>query len=176
MHFVTVGGWASRKQKNLIVGSTNCCWHFLRVTQTDREYGLMSSSKIGLVKITCHESLHSSHDVEFLHSYQQSYTSTWDKLLRSQCVVFENIIWLQKYNWEYLYTEKQYIQYPTHSGWFCLDLSKNSLVPRERLELTALWGDTEKAKCWTIWAISPSVIYMKKLNDITMYEKLMNFR
>ena len=27
----------------------------------------MSSSKIGLVKITCHESLHSSHDVQFLH-------------------------------------------------------------------------------------------------------------
>ena len=110
MHRFTVDGWERRKQKNLIVGSTNCCWHFSRVTQTDREYGLMSSSKIGLVKITCHESLHSSHDVEFLHSYQQSYTSTWDKLLRSQCVVFENIIWLQKYNWEYLYTERQYIQ------------------------------------------------------------------
>ena len=47
---------------------------------TDIKYGFMSLSKIGLVKITCHESLHSSHDVEFLHSYQQSYTSTWDKL------------------------------------------------------------------------------------------------
>ena len=38
------------------------CWHFgVGVTPSDREYGLMSSSKIGLVKITCHESLHSSH-------------------------------------------------------------------------------------------------------------------
>ena len=44
------------------------CWHFgVGVTPSDREYGLMSSSKIGLVKITCHESLHSSHDVQFLH-------------------------------------------------------------------------------------------------------------
>ena len=88
-HCVAVAGWLGeeRKQKNFIVGSTNCCWHFSRVTQTDREYGLMSSSKIGLVKITCHESLHSSHDVEFLHSYQQSYTSTWDKLLSPQCII-----------------------------------------------------------------------------------------
>ncbi len=28
---------------------------------TDIKYGFMSLSKIGLVKITCHESLHSSH-------------------------------------------------------------------------------------------------------------------
>ena len=85
-------GWLGeeRKQKNFIVGTTNCCWHFSRVTQTDREYGLMSSSKIGLVKITCHESLHSSHDVEFLHSYQQSYTSTWDKLWSPQCIIWTN--------------------------------------------------------------------------------------
>ena len=77
----------SEQMKRILVDSTNCCWHFSRVTQTDREYGLMSSSKIGLVKITCHESLHSSHDVEFLHSYQQSYTSTWDKLLSPQCII-----------------------------------------------------------------------------------------
>ena len=90
MHRFTVAGWERRKQKNFLVGSTNCCWHFSRVTQTDREYGLMSSSKIGLVKITCHESLHSSHDVEFLHSYQQSYTSTWDKLWSPQCIIWTN--------------------------------------------------------------------------------------
>ena len=36
------------------------CWHFWSDT-TDIKYGFMSLSKIGLVKITCHESLHSSH-------------------------------------------------------------------------------------------------------------------
>ena len=83
------------------VNTTKCCWHFLRVTQTDREYGLMSSSKIGLVKITCHESLHSSHDVEFLHSYQQSYTSSWDKLLSPQCIIFWfGSIWSQEWIFE----------------------------------------------------------------------------
>ena len=87
IYILEIGIKLSEQMKRILVDSTNCCWHFSRVTQTDREYGLMSSSKIGLVKITCHESLHSSHDVEFLHSYQQSYTSTWDKLLSPQCII-----------------------------------------------------------------------------------------
>ena len=63
-----------------------------------------------------------------------------------------------------------------HSGWFCLDLSKNSLVPRERLKLTALWWDTEKAKCWTIWAISPSVTESQRIKWLYYVWKIDRFQ
>ena len=50
------------------------------VTPSDREeYGLLSSSKIGVVKITCHEFTFIACDGEFLHHYylQQQQLAAW---------------------------------------------------------------------------------------------------
>ena len=49
-----------RKSRSASAKCCCSCWHFWSDT-TDIKYGFMSLSKIGLVKITCHESLHSSH-------------------------------------------------------------------------------------------------------------------
>ena len=57
-----------------------CVLDFCRgVTPSDREeYGLLSSSKIGVVKITCHEFTFIACDGEFLHHYYlQQQLAAW---------------------------------------------------------------------------------------------------